>query len=224
MNRTPEAIARRTNVPLEIVKRGLIELEKPDPRSQSTAHEGRRLVRLDPNRDWGWQIVNHGYYRKLRTAEEKRQADTERQRLARQKHTEKKATKCDRELQNVTPAYAFADVRKPENNDAPDQNVEPAVYATATKWTVAILAAYSETLETAGAPVVTLVRANCAELITSHKTEADFLDHCDWCKNGENKCRPKSPAAATEILRWSQWRRMAADELAEQKHRKAMRR
>lgn len=112
VNRTQEAIARRTNVPIEIVKRAIGELEKPDARSQSKECGGRRLVRLDPGRDWGWRIVNHGYYRALRTAEEKRQADRERQRRIRgtEELTSKKATVCDKTLQNVTSASAFASV------------------------------------------------------------------------------------------------------------------
>ncbi len=112
VNRTHEAIARRTNVPLEIIKRAIIELEKPDPRSQSTELDGRRIVRLDTARDWGWKIVNHGYYRQLRTADDKRQQD----RLRQQAFRKRKATKRDNRLQNVTSAYAYASDKDILNN------------------------------------------------------------------------------------------------------------
>jgi hypothetical protein len=69
---TPEAIARRTNVPLEIVKRGITELSKPDRRSRSKAHEGRRLMPIDPERDWGWRIVNYQKYREIQNEEARR--------------------------------------------------------------------------------------------------------------------------------------------------------
>lgn len=70
---TAEAIARRTTIPLDVVRLGLVELEKPDPHSRSPAQEGRRIVRLSDARDWGWHIVNYDEYRKLRSQEERRE-------------------------------------------------------------------------------------------------------------------------------------------------------
>ena len=71
---THEAIARRTNVPLEIVRRAFGELEKPDPRSRNPDHEGRRIKGLDEHRDWGWVIVNYVKYREIRTQADKAEA------------------------------------------------------------------------------------------------------------------------------------------------------
>ena len=71
---THEAIARRTNVPLEIVKRAIAELENPDTRSRNPAKDGCRIERMDSHRDWGWRIVNHQFYRQLKTEEDKREA------------------------------------------------------------------------------------------------------------------------------------------------------
>lgn len=73
VDKTPEYIARATNVPLEIVKRGIEVLSSPDPRSRNPAHEGRRLIRLDEHRDWGWQIVNFLEYRSMRDEDAKRE-------------------------------------------------------------------------------------------------------------------------------------------------------
>lgn len=69
---TPEAVARRTNVPLERVRFGIEELMKPDPRSRSKEHEGRRLLPLDSGRDWGWLVVNYGHYRAIQDEESRR--------------------------------------------------------------------------------------------------------------------------------------------------------
>lgn len=63
---TAEAISRRINLPIEKVLFGLGELMKPDPKSRSHDHEGRRLLALDSHRDWGWQIVNYQHYRELK--------------------------------------------------------------------------------------------------------------------------------------------------------------
>lgn len=69
---TQEAIAARTRIPLEQVTSMLLELEQPDARSRSKAEEGRRLIRLDQERDWGWKIVNYEHYRDIRNEEERK--------------------------------------------------------------------------------------------------------------------------------------------------------
>jgi hypothetical protein len=70
---TPAAIARRTNVPLREVKTALAKLEQPDPQSRSARHQGRRIVKLDPKRAWGWQIVNFAEYNKMRDESARRE-------------------------------------------------------------------------------------------------------------------------------------------------------
>ena len=69
---TPEAISRITNVPLTLLKESLCKLCKPDPQSRSKREDGRRLVPLDENRGWGWQIVNFKAYREIRNEDERR--------------------------------------------------------------------------------------------------------------------------------------------------------
>ena len=75
---TPEAIARRTTIPLEIITAGLEFLEKPDPYTRTPGEDGKRIVLLDDHRPWGWRLVNHGKYMRLRNMEQKREADRER--------------------------------------------------------------------------------------------------------------------------------------------------
>lgn len=70
---TPQAIAARCGYPLDIVLRGIAELEKPDPKSRTPDDEGRRITRLEDTRDWGWRITNYEKYDKIRTAEERRE-------------------------------------------------------------------------------------------------------------------------------------------------------
>ncbi len=70
---TPDALARRTTIPLEIIEKGIDALELPDPDSRSPDEEGRRIVRLSDDRSWGWRIVNYDHYRKLRSEEERRE-------------------------------------------------------------------------------------------------------------------------------------------------------
>jgi len=60
---THESIAARGRYPLEFVLEAIKELEEPDPKSRTCLHDGKRLLRLDEKRCWGWQIVNYIQYR-----------------------------------------------------------------------------------------------------------------------------------------------------------------
>lgn len=83
----PEVLHNITGIPLDIIQDGIKTLESPDHRSRSPDFDGRRIVRLDEHRDWGWSIVNHRYYRDLASREEKREAD--RTRIAAKRAAEK---------------------------------------------------------------------------------------------------------------------------------------
>jgi hypothetical protein len=69
---TLDAISRRTNVPEDQVRHYIAELCQPDPLSRSQLEEGKRLIPLDPKRDWGWVIVNYQHYRRIRDEEARR--------------------------------------------------------------------------------------------------------------------------------------------------------
>jgi hypothetical protein len=70
---TARAIAGRTNVPLEVVQRALDALEQPDPESRTPDEDGRRIVRLDAHRNWGWRVVNYEKYSAIRDEDSRRE-------------------------------------------------------------------------------------------------------------------------------------------------------
>lgn len=70
---TEEAIARRTNVPLEEVHSAITELSSPDPATRTPDEDGRRIIPIDAGRAWGWQIVNYAHYRSIRDEESRRE-------------------------------------------------------------------------------------------------------------------------------------------------------
>lgn len=70
---THEAIARRTNRPVETIRKTILELEGPDARSRTPDCNGARLRRLDDHRDWGWMIVNYDYFRAIASEEQRRE-------------------------------------------------------------------------------------------------------------------------------------------------------
>lgn len=83
---TPDAIARRTNVPEKIVLHAISELMKSDCKSRSHEAEGCRLVMLDSHRDWGWQIVNYEHYRNIKDEEARRTYFRDKKRAQRQRN------------------------------------------------------------------------------------------------------------------------------------------
>lgn len=75
---TPQAIAARTSIPLEIIQEGIKILEEPDPYTRTPGEDGKRIARLDDHRPWGWRIINYHVYRDLVAMMDKRKADRER--------------------------------------------------------------------------------------------------------------------------------------------------
>jgi hypothetical protein len=59
----------------KIIEKGIGFLEEPDPFSRTPGEDGRRIVLMDEHRPWGWRLVNHWKYMKLRNMEQKREAD-----------------------------------------------------------------------------------------------------------------------------------------------------
>jgi len=107
---TPEAMARRTTIPIEIIVEGIKALEQPDPDSRSPALQGRRIERLTADRDWGWRIVNYAHYRSIRTQDDRREYMKQYQRERRAKV--KKSTVSTSGKQNQPIAEAKAETSK----------------------------------------------------------------------------------------------------------------
>ena len=61
---TPQAISVRLGIPLDALRECIARFCGPDSESRSKAEDGRRLVLLDPAREWGWRVVNIEVYRK----------------------------------------------------------------------------------------------------------------------------------------------------------------
>ena len=105
-DRTRLTISQETGLPMDRVSAAILVLESPDPESRTPDEEGRRVTRVCDSRDWGWRLVNWGYYRALLSEADRREKDAQRQRDYRLR---KSVTKpCDTPLRGVTPASAYA--------------------------------------------------------------------------------------------------------------------
>lgn len=69
----PRAIADEVGLSESDVRTALLMLEAPDEESRSPELDGRRIVRTDEHRVWGWRIVNHAKYRGIRNEEDRRE-------------------------------------------------------------------------------------------------------------------------------------------------------
>src|SRR5215471_21628953 len=98
---THEAISRRTNVPIEEVRKYIVALCQPDQTSRSKLEDGKRLVPLDANRDWGWLVVNYSHYRKIKDEEARRAyfRDSQRKYRAGKKKESKKKVHIEAEAE-----------------------------------------------------------------------------------------------------------------------------
>jgi hypothetical protein len=67
------AIADETGLTHDQVRSAVAALEGPDGESRSRNDDGRRIRRIDPERDWGWEIINYQHYRQMRSMEERRE-------------------------------------------------------------------------------------------------------------------------------------------------------
>jgi hypothetical protein len=89
IDRSPQAIASDIGIGVDDLMACIGEFSEPDLMSRTRESDGRRLELLDPERPWGWRVINHGKYReKARKAaydadRTQSGADAERKRAAR---------------------------------------------------------------------------------------------------------------------------------------------
>tara|TARA_R110000824_G_scaffold106133_1_gene250758 strand:- start:405 stop:1079 length:675 start_codon:yes stop_codon:yes gene_type:complete len=95
---TEAAISRRIGTTIDEVKWGLAELMKPDPRSKTPDHEGRRIEAVEGS-GYGWRVINFEAYKSIRSTEDMRDKTRDRVRRFRAK---KKGT-VDTEPTHNTP-------------------------------------------------------------------------------------------------------------------------
>jgi hypothetical protein len=141
-----DAIAASTGIPPDRVRAAALELEAPDSSSRTAAEGGRRIVRLDEHRTWGWLIVNYAKYRAIKDAETVRESTRERVRRYRAKHSggspvpsHEPALSDSSPTQEVGTVPEKSAPRRPRVSSAPVRTITPEqVQAAATRFGLAL--------------------------------------------------------------------------------------
>jgi hypothetical protein len=121
----PRAIAEEVGLTVAEVRAALDELEAPDPESRSPEEDGRRLLRLDEHRAWGWRIVNYVKYRSIRSEEDRRAQNRE----AQKRWRDKQASDTDKQRKPRKPPSAQAEAEADTEESArvqPSAEVKPS--------------------------------------------------------------------------------------------------
>jgi hypothetical protein len=109
----PRAIAEEVGLTVEQVKAAIDTLESADDESRSPELDGRRIVRMDEHRAWGWNVVNYVKYRAIRDEEDRREQNRLSQERWRNKHKPPSEPVSQRKPQSAhTEAEAEADTEK----------------------------------------------------------------------------------------------------------------
>ena len=116
VDKTLDAIARRLNMPEDVVKKCLDQLMAPDPESRTPGDEGRRIRLISEHRDWGWVIVNYDHYRRIRDEEGRRSYHRNYMRTKRTGKVLTPVKVCEHLLTPVMPGEPIQKQKKMEMN------------------------------------------------------------------------------------------------------------
>lgn len=109
VDQTPAKIAANTGFPLDLVQKGISELQEPDERSRTPDEDGRRIVLLDAHRDWGWRITNFEKYNSIRNQQERAEYFRQYRKRKRQELRATDATSGNQRQPAKTPPDSYTD-------------------------------------------------------------------------------------------------------------------
>ena len=115
---TPMYLSKVTGLPETDVIACMRRFCEPDPYSRTGTERGARLILIDSQRDWGWKIVNHGFYRE-KARKHMQQLDA----TASGRDADRKRVERERVASAVPPCPARSGANRPSDSDAdPDAN------------------------------------------------------------------------------------------------------
>jgi len=114
-------LANAARVSVDDCRMALEKFQNPDPDSRSTAHDGRRIEKVEG----GWRLLNYEFYRHKLSADERREYKAAKQAEYRAKKLTKK--KLGQDGKRPSAAYLAAEaaaVKKFENGEV-DRDFQP---------------------------------------------------------------------------------------------------
>jgi hypothetical protein len=144
----PRAIADEVGLPEPDVRAALLCLESTDAESRTPTEDGRRIIRMDAHRAWGWRIVNHAKYRAIRSEEDRR----EQNRLAQERWRDKQNKPASATISPASCESAHTDTDTDTEAETKAETKKKKGTATAAPWlTAEFLVQEGLTAETAAA-------------------------------------------------------------------------
>lgn len=119
----PQLLASKIGCEVETLLQCIEQLMQPDPLSRSEEYEGRRLIPLDPNRPWGWIVVNHGKYREkarlMGKAERERESGANAERMRARRADRRRPPETARDHPSYSYSYSDKNVEVQSAPTAP---------------------------------------------------------------------------------------------------------
>lgn len=215
----PRAIADEVGLTVDEVTAALAELEAPDPESRSPEENGRRIIRLDDHRAWGWRVVNYVKYRAIRDEADRREQNRMAQAAWRERNKPRKPASASVSQRKPESAQAEAEAEAKEREEVVERGVQRGEIAPARKRAVApscpsevdqqVWSDWLALRKAKKAPVTaTVVRSAIAEAAKAGMTLESFLRvwcargsqglQADWLKPHESQGNGAEPAWRTE--------------------------
>jgi hypothetical protein len=126
IDETPQCLAGAIGIPVEMLKQCIHDFMQPDPESRTTSDDGRRLELIDPERSWGWRVINHQKYKEKARKKSYDEARTE-------SGSDAERKRAEREASRDVPTRPDASRAVPLSSPTPTPEEEPAKAGSAPK-------------------------------------------------------------------------------------------
>lgn len=121
----PQSLASAIGVPVDLLMSCIDDFMSPDKFSRTAVCDGRRLELIDPDRPWGWKIINHSKYR-----EKARKSAFDAARVESGANAERMAARRAAETVDPTgPALTRADPLSSHLNSSPNAEANTNTFA-----------------------------------------------------------------------------------------------
>ena len=194
----PRAIAEEVGLTIDQVRAALDVLEAPDEESRSPEESGRRIIRLDEHRAWGWRVVNYLKYRAIRDEDDRREQNRISQERWRNKNKPPSAGVITSKPSKPESAHTEAEGEK----DLSQPSVAHPPAQAGGKKTHAIACPYDAIVSRYSAALPTLPGVSMRDGPTWTKRQKAMRDFWAWLLASKRPDGSRRAESANEALVW----------------------